>query len=374
MKSFITLLAFLTIASCLYAQNNNRAPVRHIRLHTVGRDSIDLSLNESFELIEDSCAAITRHAHINLRARKFIGKFKDVSTMDSSIVLAEGNYTEAGLKDGLFISRYPDGKVQSKGVFKNNKPEGRWETFYENDKPAMVYEAHGDTIKILDTWDAAGKKVVENGKGTYQVSLGTISWKGKLENGRPDGTWRAFKTDDATQSEMVSEYFKKGKLQKGSSAGGNYTDTSRIVLLNEEFLPYVHAEKLRTPTVPCDGVKAKHIVRAQYANGGLSTYTELISRAVNPVVRSFDIRAIDYVLILDGEVSQTGSLQHFRVRNEFDNRITRALINALQSLPLLQPATADGKPIIQKFSITFTFNLGTFRYSYKFLPIDRSSL
>ena len=79
-------------------------------------------------------------------------------------------------------------------------------------------------------------------------------------------------------------------------------------------------------------------------------------------------------LLPDSKLAKTVRLKVWpRLQNELnDKNLTPG--SALQSLPLLQPATADGKPIIQKFTIIFSFNAGVYRYSYKFLPIDRSTL
>jgi antitoxin component YwqK of YwqJK toxin-antitoxin module len=372
MKKLLGLLLFLTVTLGVYAQNDNTPP-RHIRLRNIGKDSINLSFNEYYALIEDSCADIIRYGHLNIKDRKFMGAFKDVSALDTSIVLLEGNYTPDGLKNGLFTAHYINGSLRSKGYFKNNKLDGHWETYYENEKPAMVFEAQNGIVRIIDSWDAEGKKVIENGKGAYQVNLGKVSSKGKLENGLPDGTWHSFKTDDAAQIDLAEESFKKGIFQKGTSLMGAYTDTSRIVLFNIESLPYVHAEKLLTSSVPCNGVRRKHIVRAQYA-GGRAAFSQYINQAVLPVIRRFNIKNTIGKLVFDGEVSEIGIIGHITSRVAFDGNMARQIMDELHKLPALQPATADGKPVVEKFIITFTFQLGRFKFGYQFLPITQQDV
>jgi len=325
-------------------------------------------------LIEDSCAQIIRHGHLNIKERKFIGKFKDVSKLNPSLITSEGTYTDDGLKNGLFIAHYLNGNLRSKGAYKNDKYDGHWETYYDNGKPELVFEANDDTIRIINSWNAAGKKIIDNGKGTYQVNIAPITWKGKLENGKPDGTWHAFKTDDVTETSLADEYFKKGVFQKGNSPVKSYTDASRIILINPETLPFTRTEKLRISLVPCNGVKRKHIVLAQYDNGK-SSFSEFINLAVGPYISRSNIKDFTDKLVIEGEISEDGRIVNLQSKSiAFHEEFTRGLINQFHNVPALQPATADGKPVKEKFSITFTFNAGVYFYSYSFFPIDQNSL
>ena len=360
----------LTAATCLNAQtiSRNVAP-RKIQFRTIGKDSIDLNLNEDYDLIEDSCSLIIRHGHINMKDRKFFGKFTDVSKLDPTVILSEGVYSADGLKNGFFISHYFNGNLRSKGAYKNDKYDGRWETYYQDSKPALVFEAKNDTITILNAWNAEGKKMIDNGKGIYQVSTGAISWKGKLENGRPDGTWHAFKTDDATQNSMADESFKKGVFQKGNSPINSYTDASRIILINPDAIPFARAEKLRISIVPCNGVKSKHVVNAQYSNG-LSSFSQYIADLARPAISRFNIASYQSSLTLAGDVSEQGQIVGLKTaEGSFNLSLAQAIISALHSLPPLLPATVDGKPVKQSFTITFAFSSGMYSFSYRFLPV-----
>jgi len=228
-------------------------------------------------------------------------------------------------------------------------------------------------VRIIDSWDSEGKKVIDNGKGTFQVNLGKISSKGKLENGLPDGTWHSFKTDNSAQIELAEETFKNGVFQKGKSPIGAYTDTSRITLFNLESLPYIHAEKLLTSSVPCNGMRRKHIVRAQF-KGGRQAYSQYINQLAVQAVRKFNIRNAIGKLTFDGDISEEGTIHHISSRLAFDGSLSRAIMDELYKLPALEPATADGKPVPEKFTITFTFQFGRFRFGYKFLPITQQDV
>ncbi|MES2277464.1 MAG: hypothetical protein V4592_15680 [Bacteroidota bacterium] len=361
----IPLFCLLTIT---YA--NAQTTPRMVRFRTIGRDSINLALNEDYQMIEDSCATIIRYAHYNTGKRIFFGKFKDVSKQNPSLVLSEGTYTADGIKDGEFVSRYVNGNLQSKGVFKDGKYDGKWELNYENGKPRMTFEASNGLIKFVDVWNEKGSKTIDNGKGSYTVNLGSITWAGKLDNGRPDGTWKAYRTDDASQSTMIKESFKKGEFQKGANSISEYVDASRIVFFNTDMLPYVNAEKMMVSPTACGEAKQKHIVNAQYREGA-SAFSQEIGRLVSPYLGTVNIAPYNDQLILDGVVSKSGSIANLRYTSIFSEEIARGLVNQLRRLPLLQPAMADGKPVEQKITITFTFRLGSYSFSWRLLPITQ---
>jgi len=303
-----------------------------------------------------------------MQQRKFTGRFKDVSKLNPQLVVAEGNYTADGLKDGSFISRYLNGNLQTKGNFKNNKLDGKWEMYYDDGKPKLTFEANGIDIKIIDNWDTKGSKIVDNGKGNYLVDLGELYWKGKLVNGKPDGTWKAMLTDDATNATIISESYKAGVFKKGNGPMGDYTDAPKLVLVAAEKIPFVEAEKLRVSTTACNGSKIKHIVNAQYSDG-FNTFTTYIQNAVGPFLNTVNLQPYDNELLLEGEVDVSGRIVNLRTHNAFDDKIARGLIRQFNTLPDLHPAMADGKPIKQKFTVLFTFNRGSYRFTYTFLAI-----
>ena len=344
-------------------------PQRNIRFKTLGKDSVKLSLNEEYYLIEDSCAQIMRYAHYDFKQRIFNGKFRDVNYLNPEQLISEGEYNDKGLKNGDFVSYYLNGNLQAKGSFKDNKFSGKWELFYDDGKPKLNFEAEGNDIKIIDAWDPQGKKIVDNGKGNYKADLGSLYWTGKLENGKPDGKWKAMKTDDRTNTELVTENFKNGGFQKGKSTAGDYKDASRVILVSENELPFVNAEKMRISSVPCNGVKRKHIVNAQYRNG-FSSFSEEIKRLVTPYLGKVDLRPYDNELTFTGEVSEKGYVSITDYTNGFDDKIASGLQRELRNLPNLEPALADGKPVPQKFAITFKFSRGVYSFSYRFLPVN----
>jgi hypothetical protein len=216
--------------------------------------------------------------------------------------------------------------------------------------------------------------MVENGSGIYTITIKPYTWKGKLENGRPDGTWHAYKTDDATQTDVVEEYFKKGIFHDGKSPIGKYTNASHILLINpDETFPYTRAEKFLIATVRCDAVRRKHIVNAQYENGR-SSFSGLMMNAIGPAISRLNRSILSGKLILQGEVAEDGRITNLKPLNAFDDNIVHAIVYAFHNVPSLNPATADGKPIRQNFRITISFENGRVGFGYRFLPIDQRTL
>ena len=351
----------LSIASIAQAQ-----PRRNVRFQSIGKDSVKLTLNQEYYLIEDSCAEIIRYARYDFKQRLFTGQFKDVNNANHEQVIAAGEYNEKGLKNGEFVAYYLNSNLQAKGSFKDNKFMGKWELFYDDGKPKLSFEASENEIKIIAAWDGEGKKIVDNGKGAYKANLGNIYWTGKLTDGKPDGKWKAIKTNDRTNTELVTESFKNGVFQKGDGPAGDYQDASRILLVSETELPFVNAEKLRISPVPCNGVKRKLIVNAQYRNG-FASFSEEIKRLVTPYLGKVDLRPYDTEVTFRGEVSEKGDVSLTDYTIGIDDRIASGLQRELRSLPRLEPALADGKPISQKFTITFKFSNGFYSFSYRFL-------
>ncbi len=177
MKIFFTsliissLFYFSSSAQTFAPVSNTNVSRRTIRFNFIKKDSVNLSLNNEFDLIEDSCSEVIRYAHINMQQRKFFGPVKDVSRLTPGLVLTEGTYTPDGLKDGYFITHYLNGNLQAKGSFKNNKYDGKWEMYYDDGKPKLTFEATENDIKITDAWDNKGVKVVDNGKRNFRVYL-----------------------------------------------------------------------------------------------------------------------------------------------------------------------------------------------------------
>ncbi|MGY4539757.1 hypothetical protein ACVW0P_004196 [Mucilaginibacter sp. UYNi724] len=366
----LTLITFIAALCCFNASAQEVIePVeRNIRLEFIKGDSIRLGLNDEFNLIEESCSQMFRYAHVNMQERKFTGPFIDVSHDNPKLIITQGTYSAEGLKEGPFVINYLDGTPQGRGSFKHNKFEGKWKVFYNTGKPLMTFDASGSDIKIIDVWDDKGKKTVDNGNGTYRADMGFMYWKGKLLNGRPDGKWKSKKTAD--DSDFTAEIYNLGTFKKGNTSFNEYTDGPRMVLISPTIFLFVGAERLSFSQFGCDFTKQKKVVNASYS-GGINSFSERIGEALSAYLNTIDLKSYDEQLTIEGEVSETGNLAKLKAINPFNINISQSLMNKLRTLPRLKPATIDGKPVAEGFSISLQFQNGMYRFSYRFLPIKQ---
>lgn len=367
MKQTLLFLVLIVIVNISDAQTTQR----HISFRSFDRNSVNLSLDDNYYLIEDSCKQITRYSRFDFKQRKFHGKFTDVSNANQGLIVSEGTYTIDGLKSGEFISHYLNGNLQAKGNFKNDKYDGAWEVYYGDGKPEVSFEVKEGVCRILNAWGTDEKKIVDNGNGTFMISLGQLYWKGKLLNGRPDGTWRLFNVDDISKTPLASEYFKKGMFHDGSHGTVDYTDASHIDFDMPVKLPFMNAETMSISPVACDGSRQVHIVNAQYRDG-LNSFSNYIGLAVSPYFSQHDLRGMEMTIAINGEIADDGNLINLKNSDGANESLARQIIIRLADLPRLQPATVNGKPVKQKFTIFFTITNGFYKFTYQFLPIKVS--
>lgn len=363
MKYPLTFLCCILAAFSASAQNNLPEGIR-----LIGADSVNISMNDKYNLVNDSCASIVRYAHYNTSNRQFFGKFKDVSKANPSRIMAEGTYTANGQKDGMFTAYYPNGRIQSQGTYKNNRYSGQWVINYRNGNPELMFEmTDAGELKVMNLWDNKGAKVIDNGNGDYHVNMGSIMWQGTLKNGLPDGTWTAANRSGA-HTVLITEDFKNGKFQKGKSPAGSYTDASRIVLIDPNILPYMTAEQLTASPGGCNVVKPQRIVNAKFTISA-ADFNERFKETMSPYLAKVDLTKYEDDVTFAGTISAEGIVGNFKCITLFDDNAARNIINGLIRLPSFLPATADGKPVPQGFSVTFTFHQGLYHFSYKFLPV-----
>ncbi len=361
---------FLILATVVYSASAQTSK-RNIHIRTIGRDTVSMPLDSAYFLIEDDCSEINRYTRFDFHSGKFYGKFKDVSKANPKLTVAEGEYTTDGLKTGLFTTHYLNGNLQATGIFKDDKYDGRWEMFYRNGKPEITFEVVNGELRIINAWTADGLKTVDNGTGDYTAKLDAVYWKGKLLNGRPEGKWKLYNTDDASNTPAAEEHYKKGVFRDGSIGNDNliYTDISHLKLVDAARLSLVHLEHMYVSQIPCGGPKLPHIVNAQY-KGGLDAFSKRIGDEVAPYMSKDDLAGINNTIEIDGEVSEKGQLEKLENAGLFGDQLAKRIIARLYHLPALIPATSDGKPVRQKFKISFQIYNFVYRLAYQFLPID----
>jgi hypothetical protein len=367
MKKIIPLILLCAIVSIAHSQTTSR----RINFKVIDKDSINLSMNENYRVTDDSCAQIVRHSRFNLETRKFYGKFTDVSKANPDIVLSEGFYTKEGLKNGAFIQKYLNGNLQAKGDFKDDKFDGKWEFFYSDGKPQLVFTVTEGVFNILDSWKPDGSKIIDNGNGTYKVDLEAFYWKGKLVNGKPDDVWKMYGYNDENNTVLAKEHFKKGEFIDGSNQFGDYRGVSRIILVNEFMLPFITVEKMYIAP-PCNGaapVIGHNVVSANYKGGDAAFHID-VRDAFYKYFIEMKLEGTDSRFSIKGDISADGKIINLRKNGSSIDPIAQGLISVIESLPRLNPATIDGKPVVQRIKISFDMANGSYSFSYQFLPLN----
>jgi hypothetical protein len=171
-------------------------------------------------------------------------------------------FYDNGKKEGYFESLYINGKLQTKGHYKDNKPIGDWYFFYEDGiLERMVRFTETDTLLI--TYVSKKKHIdVENGNGKMNARINLSVWggdeqtlfygRGKIKAGKPDGTWvlTVFGADCFKET-WVAGKMVKGKAIKSDrnpfAKNAGYNHSQITVFLEPD---YVQLEKFKI--VDCD--------------------------------------------------------------------------------------------------------------------------
>jgi hypothetical protein len=145
----------------------------------------------------------------------------------------------------------------------------------------------------------------------------------------------------------------------------HYTDSSHIVLVQQNKLLLCIAEQMLPSNSGCNTTK---IIGARYSEG-IDAYTEEIKKVVLDYLNRLYINSYFHNdFTIDGEINEKGAIEN--LNSHSTQNFDRNVIGQLYKLPLLLPATINGKPVKQKFTITFSFENNYYHFQYKFLPLQ----
>jgi len=122
-----------------------------------------------------------------------------------------GSYNR-DVQEGIWEVYYEDGKLVSKGLMKDNKPVGKWSNFYPSGQLANELEnLPDDKILVWNSFDSAGKVLVQNGEGIYKEfsDKGKLLQTGKVEKGHKVGKWNVYyETGDLkAEGRYIDDFF-----------------------------------------------------------------------------------------------------------------------------------------------------------------------
>lgn len=127
------------------------------------------------------------------------------------------NDSMPGMLDGPYVSYYANGKVKSKGSYKNGLPTGEWEYFYENGKLKMKGELekgsnHGPWKYFFENGQLSMEGEVYNGKRQgewkHYFEKGDIKSLGEYKDGKKNGIWNYHYEDGSLKAQA---YYKEGR-------------------------------------------------------------------------------------------------------------------------------------------------------------------
>jgi hypothetical protein len=102
-------------------------------------------------------------------------------------------------------------------------------------------------------------------------------------------------------------------------------------------------------------------IDAKYSKGW-DAFSQQTQTLVQHYLSQVDIKYIDDKMAITAEVSEKGVVENFKLDPNFNDDMQRSIIRELMKLPRLTPATLDGKPVKEKFTITFNFHLGVYDF------------
>lgn len=370
-KYLLTLLYLLLQSGYITAQDNT---INYIE--TLEGDSVMIYLSNTFKLTGKECADYTRQIRADVKG-DFYGSFED-KDMNGSI-LAKGKYTE-GKKDGYFEVYHSNGSIWSKGMYVNNEPVGKWEFFYQNGMPERVVNLANGQIMLIDFFDTAGVKKVDNGNGIFKSYIAyyndfyfppSVTAEGKIVNGKPDSIWKGAFPDGRIYCE---EEYKNGKIIRGEFPKGaptaerKYRDRS---YLNAFFLKdhFSRLEELAlSPCITYDPSKAavqKPLPQFKFDMKNFdSDLRNDINRAIENDIRTrntAEYREGDNEISVQFKVNNDGKAEDFIVKTGIGRNITDLIQSAIRR----QVFPVNSGTLFFRLNLHFIQG-GQYRYSFRF--------
>jgi len=152
------------------------------------------------------------------------------------------NYTDAaGLKQGHWIGKYPNGSIRYDGTFSNNKPVGEWKRFHENGKLNALLSHLSNSDKVVaELFDNSG---IRYAKGIYRGTL-------------KDSTWSYFNNQKLVGQEVYSNGRKNGLSRNFYESGTPITESNWVDGLQEGVSrTYFLSAKKKTETMYLKGLR-----------------------------------------------------------------------------------------------------------------------
>ena len=248
----------------------------------------------------------------------------------SGKIQMEGNF-EKGVEDGIFTYYYENGLVSSKGEKKYGFSNGAWEYWYENGKLREKRDygklpVTEDFFTMMDFYDSTGKHIIKNGTGEYSVFYHNKKQKekGKFENGKRIGKWKAYYENGSLKYE---ETYKKGELENGKF----YTEDGKV---------YKYTELQ---------------VQPEYL-GGMAKMSEYLGKNIKYPKDAMDNNISGRVFI-EFVVNEEGKVCSAWVKRGVYFSLDEEALRVVEQMPDWDPGRYRGKPVKVRFILPVKFTL-----------------
>lgn len=309
--------------------------------------------DEQYYLVDKDCK-FRHYTRVLKKVKKgnlIDGFFTDYYNNDR--IALTGNYIN-GEKSGPFKNYYFNGKLKSEIPFLNNKPSGVAKYYYDNGTPWMIIHHRESKVFITDYWDPFGNKKVTEGKGSFEyqdwawgfndTGFNSITYKGRLRDGLPNGSWSIFANYPNSPSELLSiENFQKGVFVDSYNFNNlSYPKKAS----NLKFYPSFednNSQKFISKNCRIDD------------NQNYTTYLE------NFLNRNFDFKLITNQptitpFIFEVSINERGRANAINIKQGDNERIDNYIKALFGIVPYWIPSFINGKTISDKLTITFSLD------------------
>lgn len=339
MKKAATCLLFLLYVAILSVRGQEKG--RRVFVERTADSLYTFYFDSQYYLTDKDCEffAIKRTGSYAKSIKAFEGKFIDTDTAGTTVLT--GNY-KGGKMDGTFKAFYPGGYLRWQADFDNGTPRGMLYYYYPDGRPMSILQAKGADIRILNSWNEKGKPVVQNGDGRFELTdpqfgynvkgYEAIIYKGKVKNGKPDGTWTISYRYAKGENEIAAiEKFDDGAFLSGV-AYDNYSSYKTSQLRFTPSEPFKNAELF----------VAKNCTVDEHYNFTLFL-SDYLSKNFDP---SWVSLPLDEEIELELNVDVSGRASRITlVKGPGDTIASRALLQILYSIPYWIPSQKEGQLI-----------------------------
>ncbi|OJJ20527.1 hypothetical protein BKI52_18915 [marine bacterium AO1-C] len=320
----------------------------------------------------------------DVKKRAFNGKVEDFYLLGKKRM--SGFYLQ-GKKDGNFTFYYRNGQQEKAGKYKDNKRIGQWKFWYPNGQLKQIIDYSKPEFIVLEFYDLAGSKLVDNGNGTWTTSfyannkpIGTL--KAQFKDGKRYGKWE-FYSNLSTKTPLYTEEYQNGVLKKVKSglitpevrynkfeAGFNLHIADSFILDEEVkkeknvgvIFPLSYFKKhpdvrMDLEAFSVDSTDQKVYEKSTQAQTiiGENEKNQLMLKLMQQYYKDIKRRKRGKILV-SIVIEKDGRLSNFKIIKGLSKSQNTIVLKICKQLPKFVPLVVNGKRVRTKFIIPFGFS------------------